>query len=65
MRLRQSKHILSFRERLRQHADNLLEIAKTMPDGHKREELQRKAGQVEVAIHMDEWLNSRGLQPPT
>jgi hypothetical protein len=56
---------ISFKDRLRQHADNLLEIAGTMPVGHQRDELQRKAGQIEVAIHMDEWLNSRGLRPPT
>lgn len=65
MRLRQSKQTTSFEDRLKQHAKNLLEIAETIPDIDQKEELRRKAAQCEVAIHMEEWLNSKGLQPPT
>jgi hypothetical protein len=32
--------------------------------GQERESLERKARQLEIAIHLNQWLSSPGLQPP-
>jgi hypothetical protein len=37
---------------------------KALPFGIERQDLLRKAGQVDTAAHIDDWLNSPGLQPP-
>jgi hypothetical protein len=44
-------------ERLRAEADKL-------PPGETRDLLLRKARQADTAAHVDDWLNSPGLQPP-
>jgi len=41
----------------------LNEQAKLLPPG-KREMLLRKARQADIDAHIDEWIASRGLQPP-
>ena len=38
--------------------------AAKLPYGKERDELLRKARQLETASHMNEWLTSPGLQPP-
>ena len=51
--------------------DNLLaekarleaQVAKLKP-GPQREGLLKKIGQLETALHINEWLSSPGLQPP-
>jgi len=60
-RLKQSK---SLKERLLEEAQNLREGAKLLPDGPVREAALKKARQTEAAAHMDDWLNSPGLQSP-
>jgi hypothetical protein len=35
------------------------------PNSHAQELLLRRARQAETASHMNEWLTSPGLQPPT
>jgi hypothetical protein len=32
--------------------------------GQERETLERKARQLEIAIHLNQWMSSPGLQPP-
>jgi hypothetical protein len=32
--------------------------------GAERDDMLRKARQAETAAHLDEWVNSPGLQPP-
>lgn len=64
MKRRRIKHETSFGERLATQAGQLRDQAKTLPPGAEREELLRKARQTETAAHMNEWLNSPGLQPP-
>lgn len=54
----------TFEFSLAQEAINLRKQAEGMPPGVRRDELLRKAGQADVAIHVTEWLNSPGLQPP-
>jgi hypothetical protein len=39
--------------------------AAKLPPGKEREGLLRKARQLEVACHINEWISSPGLRPPT
>ncbi|MCP3459587.1 hypothetical protein NLN62_04200 [Bradyrhizobium sp. CCGUVB23] len=52
-------------ERLVTEAKRLREKAKLLPPGVDREALLRKARLDEMVAHIDKWLNSRGLRPPT
>lgn len=65
MKRRRIKQSLSLCERLQQEAANLRGQAKRLPLGQKREELVRKVRQLEIATHMDAWLKSPGLRPPS
>jgi hypothetical protein len=57
-------HKLPFEQRLAQEARRVKERAKSLPHGRERELLSRKARQLEVALHINEWLSSPGLKPP-
>jgi hypothetical protein len=50
-------HLLREAEKIRLKAESL-------PHGTEREELLTRARQRYTAEHIDEWLNSPGLQPP-
>jgi hypothetical protein len=39
--------------------------AAKLPPGKEREGLLRKARQLEVACHINDWIGSPGLRPPT
>jgi hypothetical protein len=54
----------SLETRLDQEAKRLKEAAWHLPPGSERDELLRKAGQIAVAAHLNDWLSSPGLQPP-
>lgn len=64
MERRRIKHETSFQERLAEQARRLQEQAKALPPGKERDGLMRRARQVEVASHLNEWLNSPGLASP-
>jgi hypothetical protein len=65
MQRRRFKNILSFPDRLEQEIERLrAEAEKLPPSSHERGILLRKARQAETAIHVNDWLNSPGLQPP-
>jgi hypothetical protein len=55
---------LSFEQRLAAEAIQLRERAKKMCPCVKREEMLRRARQLETASHLSDWLCSPGLQPP-
>ena len=55
---RRIKHNSTLAERLAAEADRLRERAKKMPRGRQREELLRKARQMETAFDMNELLSS-------
>jgi hypothetical protein len=38
--------------------------AAELPPGRDRDELLKKVRQAETAMHLDDWANSPGLQPP-
>ena len=61
---RHIKHTLSFPVRLEQEANLLRRRADTMPVSPERAEMLRKARQLRVAIDINEWLSSPGLQAP-
>jgi len=52
-------------KRLAEEAKRLRKEAKGTPPGVEREKLLRRAGQVDRAYHINDWLNSPGLKPPT
>ena len=51
-------------EQLIKEARLAREKAEQLPPGEERADLLKKAGQADTAAHVDEWLNSSGLQPP-
>lgn len=64
MQRRRFKHVLSFPDRLANESERLREEAEKLPHGPEREILLRTARQADIALHVDEWLSSPGLQPP-
>lgn len=64
MQLRQFKQTQSLEVRLAEEAKRLLEEAKLLPPGAKRDEMIREARRAETASHINEWLTSPGLRPP-
>ncbi|HEV7217862.1 MAG TPA: hypothetical protein VGN39_03225 [Terriglobales bacterium] len=65
MQRRRFKNMLTFPERLDQEAKRLRIEAEKLPHGSERDQLLRKARQAETAFHVNNWLSSPGLQPPT
>jgi len=55
---RRVKHTSTFADRLAAERARLRERAERMPHGKQREELLRKAGQMDTASHMNELLSS-------
>jgi hypothetical protein len=47
-----------------EQAEVLKAEAGKLPYGNEREALERKARQLEIAAHINEWVSSPGLQPP-
>ncbi len=62
---RRFKHTLSLQERLAEEAQELRDVAETLPPGSERDAVLRKARQNETALYMTAWLNSSGLKSPT
>jgi hypothetical protein len=62
---RRIKHEKTFQERLVEEAQQFKEAAEKLPPGsHAQELLLRRARQAETASHLNQWLSSKGLQPP-
>jgi hypothetical protein len=59
------KQSQSLKDRLASFAKGVKEKASRLPPGPEKEELLRKARRADAASHLDEWVNSPGLQPPT
>ena len=55
---------LSLEDRLDQEATNLRKQAEGMPLSIRRDELLRKADQMDTAAHVNAWLTSPGLRAP-
>jgi hypothetical protein len=54
----------AFGERVSRAAKDLEDQAWRVPPGPERDALLRRARQMDVANHMNEWLSSPGLQAP-
>jgi hypothetical protein len=65
MERRRIKHEASLEERLAEQARRLREQAKTLPPRKERDGLMRRAREAEITSHINEWLTSPGLAPPT
>jgi hypothetical protein len=63
-RRRRVRQITSLRDRLASFAKEVRERASLLPPGEERADLLRRARQADSASHLDEWVNSPGLQPP-
>ena len=59
------KQTKSLQERLSEEAARQRGQAKLLEPGAVRETLLRRARQADTASHIDEWLRSPGLRPPT
>lgn len=57
------KQRISLKDRLTVFAEEARKKA-TAAVGPEREELLRKASLADTAAHVDDWINSSGLQPP-
>ena len=56
---------LTLEQKWHQQSEAAKSAAEKLPQGKEREDLLRKARQLETASHINEWLSSPGLQPPT
>jgi hypothetical protein len=54
----------SFEQRLTDEALRLRALGLNLPPGLQRDEILRKARQVDIAAHLNDWLRSPGLQSP-
>jgi hypothetical protein len=61
---RRFRQKLSLQDRLAIFAKAAREKAALLPPGTEKDELLRKASQADTAVHLNEWANSPGLQPP-
>jgi hypothetical protein len=65
LRRRRFKQIQSHQERLIEEAKRFFDEARLLPPGIMRNATLKKARQAEAAAHIDDWLHSPGLRPPT
>ena len=64
MKRRRFKQLTSLQDRIAEWAVGVREEANRMKPGPQRDELLKKLRQAEAAMHLEEWANSPGLQPP-
>jgi len=64
MSRRRFKQSESLRDRLKAFAADLHEKAIKVAPGPERDSLIKRARQADTALHLEEWANSPGLQPP-
>jgi hypothetical protein len=62
--LRSRSHPQTFAERLTDQKARLEKQASRLAPGPERDDLLRKARQIDTAKDINEWLNSPGLQAP-
>lgn len=59
-----AQKLMTFPERSAKWAESIRKQANQLPPGPERDALLNKARQAEIAVRLDEWANSPGLQPP-
>jgi len=55
----------TIKQKWHEQAEAYKREAAKLPYGKERNDLLRKARQLETASHVNEWLSSPGLSPPT
>jgi hypothetical protein len=55
----------SIEQKWHEQSEQARNEAAKLPHGREREGLLRRARQLEAASHINEWLSSSGLKPPT
>jgi hypothetical protein len=61
---RRSKHQVTLQDRILMWAKEVRAQAAELPPSPERDELLKKVRQAEIAMHLDDWASSAGLQPP-
>jgi hypothetical protein len=61
---RRFKQNSTLQDRLQAFASEVRAKAEALPPGTERDELMRKARQADTTLHLHDWANSPGLQPP-
>ena len=61
---RRFKQTTPLKDRLTAFADEARKKAQFMNAGTERDELLKKARRADTAAHIDDWINSPGLQSP-
>jgi hypothetical protein len=61
---RHFKQTEPLKDRLVSFAKDVREQAAKLPPGAEKDDLLRRASQADTAAHLDDWVNSAGLQPP-
>jgi len=59
------KQLSKFEYLLEEEAISFRKQAEGMPHGVRRDELLRKASQIDIAANVNKWLTSPGLSAPT
>ena len=63
-RRRHFKPEITLQDRIVEWAKQVRAQAAALPPGPDRDELLRKVRYAETAMHLEDWANSPGLQPP-
>jgi len=61
---RRIRQVTSLKERLAIWAESVRAKADRLRPGPEREALLQRASQADTAAHIEDWVNSAGLQPP-
>ena len=61
---RRIKQTASLIERLKTYSDELKNKASQLRPGPQQDALLRRVRQADTASHIDDWVDSSGLQPP-
>ena len=64
MQRRRVKHQFTLQDRIVAWAKEVREEAALVPPGPDRAMLLKKVQQAETALHLEDWANSPGIQPP-
>ena len=64
LKRRRFKQTESLQDRLVAFAKEARNKAEHLPVGIEREDMLKKARQADTAAHLENWINSPGLQPP-
>ena len=65
IRRRRFKQTISLADRLMEKVEQLRQQLSELPPGPERDSVARRIRQCETAAHIEDWLRSPGLQPPT